>query len=71
MYLTHLVLLFIYEVDVDTFMGKNICRAEKLLGEPGHFFTPQVLAVKLEFYGFIPTITKHGWRYTVDAWLEK
>jgi len=63
--------LFIYDFNVSTFMGKSICRGEKLLGEPGNFFEPQALQVKLESYGFIVTITKHGWRYTVNAVLEK
>jgi len=63
--------LFIYDFNVDTFMGKNICKGEKLLGEPGNFFNPQALQVKLESYGFIVNITKHGWRYTVDSTLEK
>jgi len=63
--------LFIYDFDVESFMGKSICKGEMLLGEPGHFFTPQALQAKLESYGFRATITKHGWRYTVDAQLEK
>jgi len=63
--------LFIYDFDVKSFMGKSICKGEMLLGEPGNFFTPQDLQVKLESYGFVPVITKHGWRYTVDARLEK
>jgi demethylmenaquinone methyltransferase/2-methoxy-6-polyprenyl-1,4-benzoquinol methylase len=63
--------LFIYDFDSSTFMGKMICRTEKILGEPGNFFTPQDLKVKLESYGFCCNISKHGWRYTVDALLEK
>ena len=61
--------LFIYDFDVNTFMGKSICKGEKLLGEPGNFFTPTDLEQKLATYGFHPIITKHGWRYTVDATL--
>ena len=63
--------LFIYDFDVQSFMGKSICKGEMLLGEPGNFFTPQDLQEKLESYGFFPVITKHGWRYTVDARLKK
>jgi len=63
--------LFIYDFDVSTFRGKSICKGEKLLGEPGNFFTPQDLENKLALYGFESTITKHGWRYTVDAQLKK
>lgn len=63
--------LFIYDFDVESFMGTVVCKGESLLGEPGHFFTPQTLQLKLESYGFNPTIIKHGWRYTVDAELHK
>lgn len=63
--------LFIYDFDTSTFIGKMLCRVEKILGEPGNFFTPQDLQVKLESYGFSCSITRHGWRYTVDALLEK
>jgi len=63
--------LFIYDFDVSTFMGKSICRGEKLLGEPGNFFTPEALQSKLDTYGFTSNITMHGWRYTVDAVLKK
>ncbi len=63
--------LFIYDFDTSTFIGKMLCRVEKILGEPGNFFPPQDLQVKLESYGFCCSITKHGWRYTVDAFLEK
>jgi len=59
--------LFIYDFDVSTFMGKIICRGEVLLGEPGNFFTSHNLQEKLETYGFRVSITKHGWRYTIDA----
>lgn len=63
--------LFIYDFDIDTFMGKSICRGEKLLGEPGNFFIPQDLENKLISYGFVVTVTIHGWRYTVGATLVK
>lgn len=62
--------LFIYDFDVNTFVGKNICRGEKLLGEPGNFFTPKKLQEKLETYGFTVNVTNHGWRYTVDAIID-
>jgi demethylmenaquinone methyltransferase/2-methoxy-6-polyprenyl-1,4-benzoquinol methylase len=63
--------LFIYDFDVKSFMGKSICKGEMLLGEPGNFFTPQDLQEKLESYGFVTIVKKHGWQYTVDARLEK
>ena len=63
--------LFIYDFDVESFMGKSICKGEMLLGEPGNFFTPKDLEIKLTSFGLTATITKHGWRYTVDASLKK
>jgi demethylmenaquinone methyltransferase/2-methoxy-6-polyprenyl-1,4-benzoquinol methylase len=59
--------LFIYDFDVSTFMGKSICKGEKLLGEPANFFEPSILQEKLKYYGFTVKITKHGWRYTISA----
>jgi len=59
--------LFIYDFDIDTFMGKSICRGEKLLGEPGNFYSPSSIEEKLCTYGFKVKIQKHGWRYTVNA----
>ena len=63
--------LFIYDFDTSTFIGKILCRIEKILGEPGNFFVPQDLQVKLESYCFCCSVTNHGWRYTVDALLVK
>ena len=63
--------LFIYDFDVSTFMGKSICRGEKLLGEPGNFFTPEALKKILESYGFVAIIDQHGYRYTISAQLKK
>ena len=63
--------LFIYDFDVESFMGKSICKGEMLLGEPGNFFTPKDLEKKLTSFGLTATITQHGWRYTVDAKLYK
>ena len=62
--------LFIYDFDVESFMGKSICKGEMLLGEPGNFFTPKDLEKKLTSFGLIATITKHGWRYTIDSTLN-
>ncbi len=62
--------IFIYDFDVSTFLGKSICRGEKLLGEPGNFFVPEILKKKLEDYGFIAEISKHRWRYTIVATLS-
>ncbi len=62
--------LFIYDFDSSTFMGKNICKMEKILGEPGNFFAPEVLKQILESYGFSVDISQYGWRYTIAAQLE-
>ena len=62
--------LFIYDFDVSTFMGKSICRGEKLLGEPGNFFTPEALKEILESYGFLVVINQYGYRYTISAQLK-
>jgi len=59
--------LFIYDFDVSKFMGKSICKIEKLLGEPGNFYEPKKLKEKLESFGFTVTIKQYGWRYVVLA----
>lgn len=63
--------LFIYDFDVNTFRGKSICTAEKLLGEPGNFFEPEALRILLESYGFSVGFKQHGWRYTMHAQLKR
>jgi demethylmenaquinone methyltransferase/2-methoxy-6-polyprenyl-1,4-benzoquinol methylase len=61
--------LFIYDFDSSTFMGKNLCRIEKIFGEPGNFFPPEVLRKKLESHGFSVHIRHHGYRYTIAGQL--
>jgi demethylmenaquinone methyltransferase/2-methoxy-6-polyprenyl-1,4-benzoquinol methylase len=63
--------LFIYDFNTSTFVGKILCIIEKILGEPGNFFDPDDLQIKLEACGFSCRVSKHGWRYTVDAFLQK
>jgi demethylmenaquinone methyltransferase/2-methoxy-6-polyprenyl-1,4-benzoquinol methylase len=63
--------IFVYEFDPSTFLGRLICLAEKLLGEPGHFYPPDILAGKLEAHGFGVRIGRHGWRYTLTAHLKE
>lgn len=63
--------VFIYDFDRDTFRGKSICKFEKLLGEPGNFFTPQSLEEKLEGFGFKLVIRRYAWRYVLCATLVK
>lgn len=62
--------LFIYDFDSSTFMGKLICRAERILGEPGNFFTPGALETILKSHGFSVEIRQYGWRYTIAAQLS-
>ncbi len=62
--------LFIYDFDSSTFMGKIICMVEKILGEPGNFFPPEVLKEILESQGFSVDISQYGWRYTISAQLQ-
>jgi demethylmenaquinone methyltransferase/2-methoxy-6-polyprenyl-1,4-benzoquinol methylase len=59
--------LFIYEFDPSTFMGGSLCMAEKLLGEPGHFYAPEVLKELLESHGFSVLVNRYGWRYSIHA----
>jgi len=63
-------LLFIYEFDPSAFFGRLIFLAEKLLGEPGHFYPPETLSAMLEAHGFRVSVSRHGWRYTLLARLE-
>ncbi|UPT76552.1 class I SAM-dependent methyltransferase [Sulfurovum sp. XGS-02] len=62
--------LFIYDFDSSTFIGKVLCRVEKILGEPGNFFTPGRLEEILRSHGFSVSIRQYGWRYTIDAKLS-
>lgn len=61
--------VFIYDFDSSTFLGKSLCRIEKLLGEPGNFFAPEVLREKLESHGFSVHINHYGYRYTISSQL--
>ena len=63
-------LLFLYDFDPETWMGRSICRAEKLLGEPGNFFAPDALKSVLEPHGFRVYVTRFGWRYCLRAQLD-
>jgi ubiquinone/menaquinone biosynthesis C-methylase UbiE len=62
--------LFVYDFDASTFLGKSLCIAEKLLGEPGHFFAPEDLKALLEGYGYAVSVNRHRWRYTLLARLR-
>ena len=60
-------LLFVYEFDPSTFLGRGLFWAEKLLGEPAHFYPPQTLADMLAPHGFDVSINRYGWRYSLQA----
>lgn len=62
--------LFIYDFDPSTILGNVLYRAEKLLGEPGNFFSPSILQNMLEEHGFNVFIHRFGWRYTITAQLK-
>ena len=62
--------LFIYDFDVSTFRGNAICKIEKLLGEPAHFYEPNALKKILEGYGFSVEVSHFQWRYVLRAYLE-
>lgn len=57
--------LFIYDFNPATIQGGFICRAEKVLGEPGNFFTPDAISEMLEAYGFTVHTSHYSWRYTL------
>jgi demethylmenaquinone methyltransferase/2-methoxy-6-polyprenyl-1,4-benzoquinol methylase len=59
--------LFIYDFDPSTFIGGFICLAEKLLGEPGHFYAPDRLKELLENHGFAVNYRRYRWRYSLVA----
>lgn len=63
-------LLYLYDFDPETLMGSTVCRAEKILGEPGNFFTPDALKSLLEPHGFRVRIVRFGWRYCIFASLR-
>jgi len=64
-------LLFVYEFDPATLLGRFLRFAETLLGEPGHFYTPAALQAMLEPHGFSVRVSRHGWRYSLVARLPE
>ncbi len=63
-------LLYVYDFDPATFKGNTLCRIEKLLGEPGHFYPPTLLSTLLDPLGFRSTVNRYGWRYSLVAYLK-
>ncbi len=60
-------ILFIFDFDVSQFKGKMIYFFEKLLGEPGNFFSPSDLSILLQKNGFETKITTYGYKFTITA----
>ena len=60
-------ILFIFDIDPDRVTGRLICVAERLLGEPAGFLSPETLKQLLGGYGFMVRIDRCGWRYSVTA----
>jgi demethylmenaquinone methyltransferase/2-methoxy-6-polyprenyl-1,4-benzoquinol methylase len=59
--------LFIFDLNPDTFMGRIICRMERLFKEPANFYSPETLSEMLTGYGFRTKISRYDWRYSVMA----
>ena len=60
-------MLFIYDFNPKKLKGKLIAKGEILLGEPGNFFEPSILATKLATFGFKANSEQYGYRYTLHA----
>lgn len=60
-------LLFVYEFDPSTLLGKGLFWTEKLLGEPAHFYPPETLGGMLAPHGFDVRVNRYGWRYSLQA----
>lgn len=59
--------LILYDFDPTTLLGGMLQRAEKLFGEPGHFFAPQRLRERLSRMGMHARIFQKGFRYVLLA----
>jgi ubiquinone/menaquinone biosynthesis C-methylase UbiE len=60
-------LLFIFDIDPGTLMGKVIERMEKLLREPAHFHSPEELSKLLTDYSFSVRTDRYDWRYSITG----
>ena len=59
--------VFIFDFDPYEKKGKLIYRFEKLLGEPGNFFSPESLSEFLLKHGFVSEYIKRDYRYILIA----
>ncbi len=62
--------LFVFDIDPDHMAGRFISVAERLIGEPAGFFSPETLKRFLAGYGLTARIDRCGWRYSLTAWVE-
>jgi ubiquinone/menaquinone biosynthesis C-methylase UbiE len=62
--------LFLFDLNSETFMGRIVFALEKLLGEPGNFYSPEQLRDVLVKKDFAVLTEGHGWRYTLEAQKE-
>ena len=60
-------LLILYDFDPTTFPGGMLRMAEKLFGEPGHFFAPERLRGQLHRMGMHSRLFQKGFRYVLLA----
>lgn len=63
-------MLFIFDINRQTFMGWLISSMEKFLKEPAHFYTPDQLKHLLTAKGFKVLTISHPWRFTIEAMKE-
>lgn len=59
--------LFIFDINRRTFMGWLVAFAERILGEPAHFYDPDQLRTILATRGFKVLAVNRAWRYTIEA----
>ena len=58
---------FIFDIDPDAFMGRAICRVERLFREPAGFYPLEKLGDLLTKDGFMVEVRRHDWRYSITA----
>jgi ubiquinone/menaquinone biosynthesis C-methylase UbiE len=63
-------ILFIFDIDPGTGIGRMIYVVEKLLGEPARFHRPEGLSKLLADQGFRVRVDRYDWRYSVTAELK-
>jgi ubiquinone/menaquinone biosynthesis C-methylase UbiE len=62
--------LFIFDIDPTTPMGKVIRGMERLFREPGRFYAPDELSEILTEYSFKVRVDRYDWRYSITGELR-